>query len=254
MSAGAQRRAAAEVREDALVDGRVRLRQPLRGYRAAIDPVFLAAAVPARPGESVLDMGCGVGAATLCLLARVGDLRVTGLELQHPLVALAKENARLNGVGRRFMALQGDVLRPPPPLAPGCFDHVMANPPHLAAETGRSPREPGRAAANIEGEAKLADWVHAGLRMLRGDGGLTLIHRAERLPELLAALSGRAGEVTVLPLWAGPRKPAKRVLVRARKGVAAPARLLAGVVLHRADGGFTAAAQAVLREGRGIEL
>ncbi len=253
MSVGTRRRAA-EVREDGLVDGRVRLRQPVRGYRAAIDPVFLAAAVPVRPGESVLDLGCGAGAAALCLLARVGDLRVAGLELQRPLVELATENAKLNGFGRRFVALRGDVLRPPPPLDPGSFDHVMANPPHLAAETGRSPRRPDLAVANVEGEAKLGDWVHTGLRMLRGGGSLTLIHRADRLPELLAALAGRAGGVTVLPLWAGPAKPAKRVLVRARKGVAAPARLLAGVVLHRAEGGFTAAAQAVLREGGEIDL
>jgi tRNA1(Val) A37 N6-methylase TrmN6 len=244
----------AAISEDSLLDGRVRLRQPVEGYRVAIDPVLLAAAVPAQAGESALDLGCGVGAAALCLLARVPELRVTGLELQADLVRLAGENARANGVADRFLAVAGDLARPPPRLAPGTFHHVLCNPPHLPAERARPTRSPARDTAKREGEARLGDWVAGALTMVRPGGSVTFVHRADRLDALLAALSGRAGEIVVFPLWPVPGKPAKRVIVRARKEVATPLRLSPGLVLHEAGGGFTPAAQAVLRDGAALTL
>jgi tRNA1(Val) A37 N6-methylase TrmN6 len=240
--------------EDALLGGRVRLRQPAEGYRAAIDPVFLAAAVPASGREMVLDIGCGAGAAMLCLAARVPTCRVTGLELQPSLARLAGDNAALNGVAERVAAVRGDFLSPPPRLAPASFDHAMANPPFLdPAAATRSPHA-GKAAANVEGEADLAAWVRFALTMVRSKGTLTFVHRADRLDFLMAALAGRAGEIVVFPLWPGAGKPAKRVLVRARKGVATPTRLAAGLVLHETDGRYTEAAEAVLRGAGMLEL
>ncbi|MFQ5774215.1 MAG: tRNA1(Val) (adenine(37)-N6)-methyltransferase [Kiloniellaceae bacterium] len=234
--------------EDALLGGRVRLLQPVEGYRVAIDPVFLAAGVPAVAGESVLDLGCGVGAAALCLLARVPELRVTGLEIQADLVRLAGENARLNGVADRFLPIAGDVAKPPPRLAPGAFHHVMCNPPHLPGGRSHPPAHPGRAAASREGAAGLADWVVTALAMVRPKGSVTFVHRADRLDALLSVLHRRAGEIVVFPLWPGRGKPAKRVIVRARKEVATPLRLTPGLVLHDSDGRFTAQAESVLRE------
>ena len=245
---------AVEISEDGLLDGRVRLRQPLVGYRAAIDPVFLAAAVPAEPGESLLDLGCGAGAAALCLLARVPGTRVTGLEIQAELVRLAGENGRDNGWGARFLPLAGDVARPPPRLAPGSFHHLLCNPPQLAAGRAPTAADPGRDLANREGAARLGDWVATALAMVRSKGTVTFIHRADRLDDLLSAFAGRAGELVVFPLWPGAGKPAKRVLVRARKDAATPLRLAPGLVLHQADGGFTAAAEAVLRAGKGLDV
>lgn len=245
---------AGAVSEDRLLGGRVRLSQPLAGYRAAIDPVFLAAAVPAAAGESLLDLGCGAGAAALCLLARVPDARVFGLELQTELVRLAGDNARANGWGERFLPMAGDVARPPPRLAPGSFHHVLCNPPQLAAGRARPAADAGRDLANREGPARLDDWVATALAMVRPKGSVTFIHRADRLDELLAALSARAGELVVFPLWPGAAKPAKRVIVRARKQVATPLRLAPGLVLHQADGGFTPAAQAVLDAGAALDL
>ena len=246
--------AAPAVSEDALLGGRIRLRQPQQGYRVAIDPMLLAAAVPAAAGDDVLDIGCGVGAAALCLAARVEGCRVIGIEAQPALVRLAEENIALNGLSGRVGVIAGDLLDPPPLLAPGGFDQVMANPPFLARGTAAVSPDPGKAAANMEGAADLAAWVHFALAMLRPKGCLTFIHRADRMEHLLAALAGRAGEIVVFPLWAGPGKPAKRVIVRARKGVATPTRLVPGLVLHDADGQLSAAAEAVLRGGAALTL
>ena len=243
-----------EFTEDALLDGRVRLRQPREGFRAAIDSVLLAAAIPAVAGESVFEPGAGAGAAALCLAHRVAGCHVVGIELQPDLVRLAGENARLNGLGDRIDVAIGDVAHTPPRIEPGGFAHVMMNPPHHVADRADvSPRR-DRAIANSAGASSLAMWLDAGLRMLVRRGSLTLIHRADRLGEILALLHGRAGEIVVFPLWPGPSvKPAKRVIVRARKKTGTPLRLAPGLVLHGGDGAFTAQADAVLR-GAALEI
>jgi tRNA1(Val) A37 N6-methylase TrmN6 len=234
--------------------GRVRLRQPRDGYRAAIDPIFLAASVAAESRQLVLDVGCGPGAAMLCLAARVPELRLVGLEMQRDLVRLAGDNVLLNGMEARVSTVLGDLLHPPPRLSPGSFDHVIANPPFN--ERGRAVVSPslGKAEATLEGEADLDAWVRFSLAMVRAKGTVTFIHRADRVDALLGQIAGRAGEVVIFPLWAGQGKAASRVLVRARKQLGAPARLAAGLVLHEPDGRFSAAAEAVLREGRGLDL
>jgi tRNA1(Val) A37 N6-methylase TrmN6 len=246
--------AAPGLTEDALLGGRVRLVQPADGARAAIDPIFLAAAVPAEPHQMVLDVGCGSGAAMLCLAVRVPQCRVVGLEMQRDLVRLAGDNVVRNGMEGRVSAIAGDLLQPPPRLSPGMFDHVMANPPFIARGRGTPSADPGRAAATVEGEADLADWVRFALAMVRGKGSVTFVHRADRLDALIAQLAGRAGEIALFPLWPAAGRAAHRVLVRARKQVAAPACLLPGLVLHESDGSFTPAAEAILRGGEALAL
>jgi tRNA1(Val) A37 N6-methylase TrmN6 len=246
--------AATGLTEDALLGGRVRLVQPADGARAAIDPIFLAAAVPAEPHQMVLDVGCGSGAAMLCLAVRVPQCRVVGLEMQRDLVRLAGDNVVRNGMEGRVSAIAGDLLQPPPRLSPGMFDHVMANPPFIARGRGTPSADPGRAAATVEGEADLADWVRFALAMVRGKGSVTFVHRADRLDALIAQLAGRAGEIALFPLWPAAGRAAHRVLVRARKQVAAPACLLPGLVLHESDGSFTPAAEAILRGGEALAL
>ncbi len=243
------------VSEDALLGGRVRLRQPVSGYRAAIDPVLLAAAVPAGPGEQVLDVGAGVGTAALCLAVRVPDCRVFGIEIQRDMVRLAGENAVLNGAEGRVDVMVGDLTSPPPRLAAGSFDHVMANPPyHEAGAEGAAPGT-AKAAATVEGEGDRADWIAFCVRMARHKASVTFIHRADRLDALLAHLRSKAGGVVVFPLWpdADGERPAKRVIVQARKGSGAPLRLAPGLALHQ-GGGFTPGADAVLRAAQPLNL
>lgn len=241
---------------DRLLGGRLFMRQPKDGYRAAIDPVLLAAAVPETDG-SVLDAGCGTGAASLCYANRVPQARVTGLELRADWASIAEENLRKNGMSQRVTVVRGDLLQPPRDLTPGSFDEVMANPPYLPTERADMRNLPADAPATVEGEAKLADWIHFCLAMAKPKGGITLIQRADRLDEILNCLSGKAGGLVVFPLWPGPAAvqggpDARRIIIRARKGVKAPMRLAAGLVLHDEDGAFTDAAQAVLTDGMAL--
>ena len=240
--------------EDSLLDGRVRLRQPAGGYRAAIDPVLLAAAVPALPGETVADLGCGVASAGLCLLRRLPKVRVVGLEVQPRLVTLARQNGELNDVGSDLAAHQGDVRDPPACFGSGRFDHVMMNPPYLDPAAARVSHDKARRIATVEGAASLDDWMRCGMLLLRPKGSLTLIHRADRLEEILTLCAAGCGSLTVLPLWPHRGEPAKRVIVQARKGTAAPLRLLPGLVLHRDDGSYSKAAEAVLRAAKPLTL
>jgi tRNA1(Val) A37 N6-methylase TrmN6 len=239
---------------DRLLGGRVSLSQPARGYRVAIDPVLLAAAVPARAGERVLDAGAGTGAAALCLAVRVAGCHVVGIELQRALQRIAASNVTQNDLSGRVEMLAGDLVQPPPRIAWGSFDHVMTNPPHLAAPTASAPPLAERAIAHVEGTVPLADWLQACLRMLRRGGMLTLIHRAERLGEILASLGDAMGGLVVFPLWPGQGRPAKRVLVQGRKGSRAPLALAPGLILHEADGRLSLAAEAVLRRGEALTL
>jgi tRNA1(Val) A37 N6-methylase TrmN6 len=242
--------------DDALLGGRLRLRQPRRGYRVAIDPVLLAAAVTAGPGETVLDAGAGSGAAALCLAHRVPGCRVLGLEREPELLELAQANVTANGLATRIELVAGDLLAPPPGLRQRVFDRVMTNPPFHPAGAASAPATPSGRAAHLA-TAGVAEWIGACLARLRPLGWLTLIHRAGRLDELLAARAGRAGDLRVCPLWPRSGVPARRVIVAGRKGARSPLRLLPGLVLHEgADGGgrFTSAANAILREGAPLPL
>jgi tRNA1(Val) A37 N6-methylase TrmN6 len=263
------------VTEDGFLDHRLRIRQPRDGYRAAIDPVFLAAAVPARSNERALDIGAGVGVAALALATRVAGLRVTGIEIDPALMRLCATNAKANGLERRTDFMVGDVARPPVRLVPGSFDHVMANPPYLEAARNDVSPVPGRAAANVEGRAAargnvegrdsvaaragarddLVAWVRLALVMVREGGTVTIIHRADRLDDVIACLKGRTGGTIIFPLWPDRgAAPAKRVLIQGIKGSGAALRMARGLVLHEEDGRFTQEADAVLRDGGGLVL
>lgn len=240
------------VTEDRLLGGRVILRQPAEGYRAAIDPVLLAAAAPGHDGH-YLDLGCGVGTAAICLATRVAECRVAGLEVQPVLAGLAGENVGANGLAGRVEILAGDLMDPPEALGEGALDGVLANPPYQDARQS-APPDGSKAIANREGAAGLVDWVRFAGRMLRPKGWLAMIHRADRVDALCAALHPGFGEVRLLPLWPKPGRPARRVIVLARKGVRSPAALLPGLVLHEEDGGFTRQAEAILRDGAALPL
>ena len=238
-----------ELSDDAFLTGRLRLWQPIKGYRAATDPVLLAAACPALAGQSVLDLGCGAGAAALCLSVRVPGLRLSGLELQPAYADLARRNATRNGVD--LAVHEGNLSAMPAALRTG-FDHVIANPPYYPRDGSPSPIVARDTALRVQ--TPLADWVAAAARRLVPGGCLTLIFATAGLPEVLVALPPRLGSATVLPLAPRIGKPALRLILRARKGGRAGFRLLSPLVLHDGpahDGdreSYTAPARAVLRD------
>ncbi len=240
----------ADLTDDKFLMGRLRLLQPAKGYRAATDPVLLAAACPAVAGQSVLDLGCGAGAAALCLAARVGGLSLAGLEVQPDYADLARRNADRNSIAMQVET--GDLTRMPRDLRRG-FDHVIANPPYYGAGGTASPVA-GRDRA-VRVDTPIGAWVAAAATRLNPGGWLTMIFATPCLPDALAALAPKMGSAEVLPLAPRDGRTPPRVILRARKGGRAPFRLLAPFVIHQGvahDGdreSYTPAANAVLRAG-----
>jgi tRNA1(Val) A37 N6-methylase TrmN6 len=238
--------------EDMLLGGRVRLRQPRDGLRAGHDAVLLAASVPARPGDRVLELGCGSGAAFLCLAARVPGLTIVAVEREAALAELARENAALNGISESVTVIEGDVADPALRRALPTCTHGFANPPFWPA--GTTPPAALRSAATHAAEARLEDWagcLAAALRH-RDRGTATLVLPAARFADGLCALAVSGfGSPAILPLWPRAGVAAKRVLLSARFGGRGPGRVLPGLTLHDADGP-TAAAEAILRDGAAL--
>lgn len=247
-----------EITIDDLIGGRVAIIQPKTGYRVSMDTVLLAASVPARAGERVLEAGAGSGGAALCLAHRCPDVRVEGLEIQQAMAEVARRNAALNNMDDRFTLKVGCITAPPDDMEPGSFDHVFANPPYL--ERGNSMRPPAHTKdiAHMNSTASLKDWVDFCLAMVRVKGTLSFIYRADRIDELISLLYKRAGDLTLLPLWPHAGQPAKRILVQGRKGTSGVSRVLPGIALHSAGDGqgqrYTPEAEAVLRDGGAINL
>ena len=241
---------------DRLLAGRVIFDQPAEGYRAAIDPVLMAAAVPVRPGETILDLGSGAGAASLCLAVRIPGCTVIGVERDAALVAIANANALANDLAGRVRFVAGDVRDSLSELDGMTFDHAMANPPYLepARADLRGPSSSRHREATVESDADLDDWIQALCRSVKRKGRITLIQRADRLADILTALRPRAGDVTILPLWPKAGRAARRVIVSARPGTSAPLRLLNGFVLHNEDGEFSSAADAILNDAAALRL
>ena len=238
-----------ETTEGALLGGRVWHAQPREGHRTGLEPVLLAAIVPARPGERVLEGGTGSGAALLCLAARVQGLRGVGVERDPDVAALARANMAANGFDG-LTVLTGDLagLRPE-----GVFDHALANPPWHGIGTV-SP-EPLREAAKRGAPGLIAAWARHLAAPLRHRGTLSLVAAVAALPACLAGLAeAGCGSPTVLPLWPRAGQPARLVLLQGVKGGRGPCRLLHGLALHADDGRFTAAAEAVLRGGAALAL
>lgn len=240
---------------DDFLGGQIAVKQPRDGYRAGVDPVLLAGAVSAKSGQSVLELGCGVGVASLCLGRRVKGLHLFGIERQEAYAALARENALRNGLDIHVET--GDLEYLPDTLRSRSFDHVIANPPYFQRDRSHAATDEGREIAMGE-DTPLDAWVKTAAKRLAPKGTATFIHRAERLPDLLSSLSHYLGSVQVLPLVPRQGRDARLILLRARKGGKAAFRLHDALIVHHSDhhqrdqDDYTPALSACLRDGQAL--
>jgi tRNA1(Val) A37 N6-methylase TrmN6 len=248
-----------EMTDDAVLGGRLRLKQKKKGHRVGHDAILLAAAAGVRAGDWAVEFGAGVGAAGLALAMRVAGVEVTLVELDPELAAIASDNIERNGLAARVNAVVLDVTASADDFAacgigPGSADHVLMNPPfNNPARQNVSP-DPARRAAHAAGEGVLGGWIDAAAWVLHSAGTLTLIWRADGLAEVLAALGDRFGDIAVLPVHGRAGAPAIRILMRARKGSRAPLTLLPGLILNDENGKPTGGAEAVLRNAEALPL
>ncbi len=254
-----------------VLDKKVRLLQPAAGFRTSLDSVMLAAACPVKDGQSVLDMGCGVGGAAFCVRERVSGVHVTGVDVQADYVALAQRNIALNNAEGQAAFVCADIRDFKPEKR---FDHVICNPPYMEAGHHTPSPEERKAIANGHLDSchsehreesqeagqdpspmlrmTLQVWLDSGFHLLKSGGSLTMIHRADMTDKIVQGLGRRFGAVEIIPLWPRAGQVAKRVIIRAIKDRKSPATLHSGLILHEENGDYTAAAEAVLRGGTAL--
>jgi len=238
--------------EDRLLGGRLRVKQPARGYRAGLDAALLAAACDAGEGARVIEAGCGAGAALLTAATRRPGARFTGVERDAEALALAQENIALNGLEGRVTVMAADVAAPFARLGLEPFDAALANPPFFDDPGALRAPSPAKRGAWIADDG-LGAWAAFLIKAVRQGGTITVIHRADRLADLLALLGEKAGSFQIRPVQPFADAPAKRVLVRAVKSGKAPLVLLPALVLHPREGAkHTDEAEAILRGEAGI--
>jgi len=246
---------AASASLDAILDGRLRLRQPLSGHRVGADAVLLAAAAGA-PARLLVDVGAGVGAVGLALLQRWPEALADLVEIDPALAALARENAALNGLAERARVLVADALDPPARRAAGLLDGaaqlVVVNPPFFAPGAARASPDASRARAHVAragppGCSPLEAWIVASLALLAPGGRFVIIHRPDALPAILPALARRLGEIALRPVHPRAGEAAIRLIISGVKGSRAPLSVLPGLTLHEASGAFTPLAEAIHR-------
>lgn len=241
------------VTEDGFLGGQLKLRQPRGGHRAGHDAILLAAATPARAGDRVVDLGSGVGAAGLAVARRVIGIDLMMVEIDAALAELARHNASANAIMAEVIALDVEAdasVFADAGLGPDSADIVLMNPPFNDPARHRASPDDQRERAHVATATTLASWVHVARRLLKSNGQLALIWRADGIAEVLAALARGFGSLEILPVHGDVTSPAIRILVRATKGGRAPTRLHAALLLNEASGVPTKWVQEILA-GRG---
>lgn len=234
-----------DLQEIYVLNKRLKLLHTAEGFKTSIDSVLLASSCPAKSGQHILDLGCGVGGVGLCVLTRVKGVKLTGVEIQADHVNMASQNAHNNDFADQCDFIEADVAQYKSDQA---FDHVISNPPYL--ESGAHLRSPSDEKATAMGfdEANLKEWIDVAYKRLKPDGSFTMIHRADQVDKIIQDLGERFGAVEIFPLWPKLGVAAKRVIIRTKKDRKTPATLHAGLTLHHESGEYTDAANKVFKD------
>lgn len=246
-----------DLTHDAFLGGKVTISQPRKGYRAGVDAVLLAAAAPVASGQTVLELGCGVGTASLCLWARVPGVTVTGVEVQPGYANIARQNAAHNSAN--FSVITADLRDLPHDLRQQRFDHVIANPPYFDRAGSTAANDPGRDIA-LAGDTPLSDWIAIAARRLAPKGYVTIIQRIDRLPEVITALQDKLGSIKICPIAARDGRAPHLFLAQARHSGRAGFILTPTLIMHEGpahDGdrdSYRPEVRAVLRSGAGLSI
>ena len=246
------------ITKDDFLGGRIILSQPKKGYRVTSDSVFLAASLNLKPDERILDVGAGSGAILCCLAARlsenIGTITMHGIEIQQDLLSLANENALNNGFADNIQYYKGNILDDIIYCEPNSYHHVVSNPPYYEKEKIKPSPYISKATAQSGDNINLDIWIKRCLRMVRPQGYLTLIHRADRLDDIISSLMPKAGSITVFPFWPAKDKDANRVIIRAQKDAKGFLSLKSGLIVHKSDGKYTPTAEKILRHGHSLDI
>lgn len=233
-----------EAEEIYVLNKRLKLIQAKNGFRTCLDSVMLAAACPAQEGANILDIGCGVGGAGLCVLARVAGAMLTGIDIQSDHIELAVQNAKMNNMDSQATFISSDIRD----YKDNRFDHAICNPPYLDAGDQTPSPSSAKATAHVhQDDVTLRNWIDGAVRNLKSKGSLTIIHRADQSDKILQNLEGRFGGTEIIPLWPKQNTPAKRVIIRTYRDSRASAILHPGIVLHQENGDYTEDAEGILR-------
>ena len=233
-----------DLTDDLFLGGALEMYQPKCGFRSGIDAVLLAASIPDCGAMRVLEAGCGAGVVSLSIAVRCQAALVEAIEIEEVNVAIARKNAERNHLSDRVSIYLGDLYDPVTQLEllgfkRNSYDFVVANPPFYDEREARVSNNPLRRRAKRAMAETLEEWVRFLTAMAAPKGVISLIHRADKLDDLLAVLSRRFGGVKIFPLYPKPNEPANRVIVQGVKGSRAPLTLMQGLVLHDENGDYT---------------